>query len=718
MRNSVLPLSLIFLIILSSGCLNLDPQALALANPMIKEFLEEHPNADIKITHFSAEQAEGILDSIRADCENEYIGAKEFYRVNITDPDTNFYAVVWVDWESKNVECAVKTGVWSVEDEKTGKDISKPKEESGCKHHALYMCKDGDIYWYDSCRNREDKKEACAYGCTWGSEVCLEKGVCKSHAKAECYGDHVYWFDSCGHVQEKKEYCQYGCDLGFCKEKACEEHYEYKCHEGHLYWFDSCGKKEEKKEYCVQGCVNSTCIGSAEDCTEHSLYACYGGDLYWYDSCGNREEKKLDCAYACVNDTCIDYVLNCTSHASYACHDGLLFWYDSCGIMEGLKENCSHGCASGACAEAPETGYLRVSGRLTDRKTGNPLTGTLINVYTDQGKADTIYTDAGGAFAYEFGSEPAHLHVIPSCNNQLLIVLSDAGSGEYTAMYDDEDCEQVKRYASSSNHVLDLGEIVLTRTVPLLLYSDVPVSFYFYSKNDAGCDGIYNGGNVNVKNTHELNLIAVPGGYGRLELKTASSEEISSDWFPLPDSDECKKISAYYIDGSFGFGLCGNGACTPGECEICSGDCEESECGEETVTFNLHLRISECSTHGTDCDNDTEVETYGCALEGAKVTLAALNGWNGYSAQLIVNSGENSEVGMAPAGLPEWIRFDSIPVWTAIPDYDADEGFYRITVSKSGYTTKTGLVGIFGTTGGDLYWSREPVGNYICLNPS
>jgi eight-cysteine-cluster-containing protein len=37
----------------------------------------------------------------------------------------------------------------------------------------------------------------------------------------------VYWFDSCGNKQDKKEYCDYGCGNGFCKakpaDKTCEE---------------------------------------------------------------------------------------------------------------------------------------------------------------------------------------------------------------------------------------------------------------------------------------------------------------------------------------------------------------------------------------------------------------------------------------------------------------------------------------------------------------
>ncbi|MBW2976610.1 hypothetical protein KY347_04145 [Candidatus Woesearchaeota archaeon] len=160
---------------------------------------------------------------------------------------------------------------------------------------------------------------------------------------------------------------------------------------------------------------------------------------------------------------------------------------------------------------------------------------------------------------------------------------------------------------------------------------------------------------------------------------------------------------------------------------VLTDDCEsweecvegQSECQAiaSNVKFDLALRIADCATIGTDCEELYEgIETYGCALEGATVTLAAENQWNDYNAQLIVNSGEHSDVGDAPSGRPEWIKFKNIPVWTGTRDYSSDNGFYRVTVSKEDYTAKTGLVGIFGTTGSDLYWSREFIGNYICLD--
>jgi eight-cysteine-cluster-containing protein len=156
-----------------------------------------------------------MIDQIRSDCDNPYLDEKEFYRVNITDTDTNFFAVVWIDWNNRSIECVYKIGT-------EGKTIEKPPEGE-CKSHASYKCDSGNLYWFDSCGNKQDKKEYCQYGCS--EKACL--GECKSNAEYRCYGDHVFWFDSCGNKQDKKEYCNYGCENGFCRtkpaEKTCEE---------------------------------------------------------------------------------------------------------------------------------------------------------------------------------------------------------------------------------------------------------------------------------------------------------------------------------------------------------------------------------------------------------------------------------------------------------------------------------------------------------------
>jgi hypothetical protein len=216
MRKLVLLLPV--LIVLVSGCATISPEDLARASPVVKNFLAEYPNAKITATHFTESQAESMLEVIKQDCDNPYIEAKEYYRFTVDDNETGFKAVVWIDWENQIIECAYKEGYLGKR-EYGDRDV----DPNRCVSRHIRKCHDNNAYWYDSCGNKQEKAEACNYGCAEGRCVQSE---CRSHAQTNCYGRHVYWFDSCGNVQEKKEYCEYGCEKGFCKrpsEKSCTE---------------------------------------------------------------------------------------------------------------------------------------------------------------------------------------------------------------------------------------------------------------------------------------------------------------------------------------------------------------------------------------------------------------------------------------------------------------------------------------------------------------
>lgn len=255
--------------ILVSGCTGLDPTALAKSNSMIQQFLSDHPNAQIVVTHFTANQSKYMIDQIRKDCDNPYLDEKEFYRVNITDPDTNFYAIVWIDWETKTVECVFKIGT-------EGKTVEKPNT-GNCTNHAYSKCYNSHIYWFDSCGNVQEKKEYCKQGCS--DKECT--GECKSNAEYRCYGDNLYWFDSCGNVQEKKDYCQYGCENGFCKtqrpEKTCENAGGY-CIWPQGYCGDGICSESDKEQICEKVCPSCQADTAAScqsvNCTKVCKYIC------------------------------------------------------------------------------------------------------------------------------------------------------------------------------------------------------------------------------------------------------------------------------------------------------------------------------------------------------------------------------------------------------------------------------------------------------------
>jgi hypothetical protein len=341
---SLVLLSVISIIVFVSGCTGLDPTAIAKGNAMIKQFLNEHPNAKIVTTHFSTEQSANIIDQIRRDCDSPYINQKEFYRVTITDPDTNFYAVVWVDWKTQTVECAYKVGT------EGNKTVDKPPQP-GCGSHTTYKCDSGHLYWYDSCGNMQEKKEYCQNGCS--ENKCIE---CTSHATYKCSENHVYWFDSCGNKQEKKEYCQYGC-FG----DACSSQLNQTCTQGQT---KSCGASNIGIcKYGTQTCTNGNwgpCAGSVnatteicgnkldDDCDgqvdENCQNSCSDSD----SNSGNPYFVKGTVGFCSMNNDCLSKADSCQDNSNLTevyCKENGEIGYET--------YSCPWGCSSGACIIPP-----------------------------------------------------------------------------------------------------------------------------------------------------------------------------------------------------------------------------------------------------------------------------------------------------------------------------------------------------------------------------
>ncbi len=297
----LLPLVLTAMIVASSGCIS-DPTAFARAIPMVNDFLEEHPNAELSIVHYSTSEAEGILDQVKEDCGKLSVEAKEYYFVNLTDPSTGLVVRAWIDWEGKIVECVFKEGI-----------IVDPENCTSLHRSACF----GDhVYWYDSCGNREDKKEYCPLGCSNGE--CVSGRVCETDTsyreKPNCSCPDGYEMvvlylrcaDSItgaitgmpfavtdataakavqtesGSVEISPEFttdfelrCPGESPVYRCvKRERCRSHAQSACYRGHVFWFDSCGQVQEKKEYCEEGCEQGFCKGR-RTCEEMGGYCIY-----------------------------------------------------------------------------------------------------------------------------------------------------------------------------------------------------------------------------------------------------------------------------------------------------------------------------------------------------------------------------------------------------------------------------------------------------------
>ena len=350
LKHSALITVLLVSIIITSGCINIDPETLAMTHPIVNQFMREHPNADLKIVHYTINESVGIIDRIREDCGKDTIEPKEFYFVNITDE--GFNAIAWIDWENQIVECAYKTTTES------------PTE---CVSKAKALCYGNHVYWFDSCGNKGDKKEFCNNGCMNG--LCLkDQEQCKSRAEHKCYGEHVYWFDSCGHKQDKKEFCNYGCNNGFCKNKTItggdSDDNDY----------NTCADSDGGKNYYVKGTVISGTQALSDHCSSDGTLTekfCYDGDILW---------ETYNCPDGCVDGACINLTNEtCTQHAYYDCFGGNVYWFDSCNNTEERKENCSYGCDNGVCLE----------------ESGNETNQTILLLHFNECSGNTVYDSSG-----------------------------------------------------------------------------------------------------------------------------------------------------------------------------------------------------------------------------------------------------------------------------------------------------------------------------------
>jgi hypothetical protein len=132
---------------------------------------------------------------------------------------------------------------------------------NSCGYHIIYTCYDNDVYWYDFCFNREDKKQECGddeYGDNY------------------CYDNDVY-----------RDFIDRGCSTGSCFETTTRQKVE------------ECG---------ANGCSNGQCIGDIEcysnsDCGTDAWVGsafCFDNDVYqnWRTyTCSNPGTPSSYCSY-------------------------------------------------------------------------------------------------------------------------------------------------------------------------------------------------------------------------------------------------------------------------------------------------------------------------------------------------------------------------------------------------------------------------------------
>ena len=286
------------------------------------------------------------------------------------------------------------------------KYTSKSKcEASLCTSHANYNCYSNDVYWYDSCGKREDKKQECGTpgcanrqcksvttDCTEGQEKCVGSGT-TSNEVVGCIDGKWVEFGGIGSAN-----CISGtiCDVGDIGTSVCYTpyglicDYDLKCESGQGETITTCptdcctepdttcnyatkeyyickgtewenqGKVEGKCGYTEGGCHGTKALGSMSYCS--STCKCDEGEG---DCDGNTQ---CNTGLVCVNNVGAKYGFSsgtdvcektggCTYHASQKCYSNDVYWYDSCGNRETKKEECGTlGCPTGSssCGSAKQ----------------------------------------------------------------------------------------------------------------------------------------------------------------------------------------------------------------------------------------------------------------------------------------------------------------------------------------------------------------------------
>ncbi|MFH1072298.1 MAG: hypothetical protein V1743_02615 [Nanoarchaeota archaeon] len=110
----ILTISFLLSVVLTA-CTNDDVTTIAKLNPVISQFMDRHPQAEVSATHFSQGEFADIEGNILFYCNHNSafvnktaVEPGEYYLLTISDQDSGLYIIAWINWDNRMVECAVK----------------------------------------------------------------------------------------------------------------------------------------------------------------------------------------------------------------------------------------------------------------------------------------------------------------------------------------------------------------------------------------------------------------------------------------------------------------------------------------------------------------------------------------------------------------------------------------------------------------------------------
>lgn len=375
---TLLLLGILFLFLL--GCLpSFDAQNLILNDPRVKAFLEENPNADITIVHFSTEESVTELPRYAEACGKMLTTGKELYKAEMVDVSKGLKIITYLDARTNIIDCVRKYG------EKPQEGFAQPapsgtpatppaaippateaasapssptpacgdgRVEGTCTNPAYFTWKEcydnvNSVSWSGeycddgNARSGDGCNAACVFECTdsdgGGSGEENIKGTIRGADSYE--GRILEKTDECvtGFPNRLKEHYCGGQEKGFILSRALE--CPLGCSNGAC-MITLCGNgRVDSGEYCDDGNTvagdgcTSSCVFECTDSdwgrNENSLGTTWGGD----DGGENSREEKTD-----------------------SCHENGWVIESWCNTISGKIQTgavtCSSGkvCRNGACA--------------------------------------------------------------------------------------------------------------------------------------------------------------------------------------------------------------------------------------------------------------------------------------------------------------------------------------------------------------------------------
>jgi hypothetical protein len=427
-------------------------------------------------------------------CEDEcsYIGQKRCSDSRHYQVCGNYDSDACLEWASSSY-CG------------SGKVCSNGNCINQCISHDHKACYNNDVYWYNSCNQREGKFKECGSTSSWSTwtYTCSGNKVYKTRSRtvrgcsnASCYSrqetdsqfvencsqrSNACGYGSCSDTQRPVWSCSDGECVYTCVESSncCAPHAYKQCYNNDVYWYDSCGNREEKanecgtsswadnykcsgnrlqREWINRGCSNASCFANSE----WKNYQNCGSDS-WTDNyrCSGNWVQRQKYKKGCANNSCYDYyqwenyqncsnlgkvcqngqcVLGCEDECSYIgqkrCSDS--GYYQVCGDYDDdpcLEWSSSHSCGSDACIGSTWRDYY--------------CTGWGICAYTDTNCSPNCYSCGDGTCNSECGESSTNcpedcgwpeLNITCSVNpnpaqvNQLVTFTASpsGGAGTYT----------------------------------------------------------------------------------------------------------------------------------------------------------------------------------------------------------------------------------------------------------------------------------------------